>query len=281
MKVHKHPFKTRPVTGTGGSLLAGILKWLDVQLQPLLKYLPSYFSDWEELLHDLELLGTLPKGAKLFTADARSMYTEIDTAHGIKAIENWFSKIMNEGKIDPTYPVEIIIQLLTLVMTSSTFALGDTFWKQLAGTAMGTPSACVYAALYFGWYKIETILPHFSTELKLYKIFIDDIFGIWLPASQNQWIAFKTKLKQYGPKPLVWDISELQDKVVMLDLKIRINNGIINTETYQKPMNLYLYVPFHSEHPGTPPQLYIRHTKTLLVAKIPSQVFPEGGKTIL
>ena len=35
----------------------------------------------------------------------------------------------------------------------------------------------------------------------------------------------------------------------MLDLKICINNGIINTETYQKPMNLYLYVPLHSAHP--------------------------------
>ena len=143
MKVHKHPFKTRPVTGTGDSLLAGISKWLDVQLQPLLKYLPSYFRDWEKLLYDLDFLGTLPKGAKLFTADARSMYTEIDTAHGIKAIENWLSKLITESKIDPTYPVEIIIQLLTLVMTSSTFALGDTFWKQLTGTAMGTPSACV------------------------------------------------------------------------------------------------------------------------------------------
>ena len=88
MKVHKEPYKTRPVTGTGGSLLAAISKWLDVKLQPLLKYLPSYFKDWEELIEDLNALNNLPKGSKLFTADACSMYTEIDTEHGLKTIRN-------------------------------------------------------------------------------------------------------------------------------------------------------------------------------------------------
>ena len=101
MKVHKNLFKTRPVTRTGGSFLAGISKCLDVKLQPLLKFLPSYSNDWEELLHDIRSIKKLPEGTTLFTADARSMYTEIDTEHRIEAVRNWIRKLMDEGNLEP------------------------------------------------------------------------------------------------------------------------------------------------------------------------------------
>ena len=43
----------------------------------------------DELIDMMRALGPLPPGAKLFTADATSMYTNIDTDHAIQVIGDW------------------------------------------------------------------------------------------------------------------------------------------------------------------------------------------------
>ena len=49
---------------------------------------------------------------------------------------------------------------------------------------------------------------------------------------------------------LTWKTTSLLTTADFLDLTISINNeGNITTKTYQKEMNLYLYIPQHSAHP--------------------------------
>ena len=59
-------------------------------LQKLKNTIPSYLKDSKELIGMMKELGQLPSNAKLFTADAVSMYTNIDTEHGIETIKKWF-----------------------------------------------------------------------------------------------------------------------------------------------------------------------------------------------
>ena len=68
------------------------------------------------------------------------------------------------------FPRDLIISLLTLVMKINIFKFGATWWKQLQGTAMGTPCACIYAILFFGFYERTVILPKYK---KIYY-FIDE-----------------------------------------------------------------------------------------------------------
>ena len=42
----------------------------------------------------LNNIGKLPKGAKLFTSNAVSMYTNIDTDHGLEIINKWLKKLI-------------------------------------------------------------------------------------------------------------------------------------------------------------------------------------------
>ena len=86
--------------------------------------------------------------ARLFTADAVSMYTNIDTEHALHVLSEFF-------RTDPFctelegFDADTTIEALRLVMSRNVFKFGDTFWHQLSGTAMGTPPSCCYAMLYF------------------------------------------------------------------------------------------------------------------------------------
>jgi hypothetical protein len=48
---------------------------------------------------------------------------------------------------------------------------------------------------------------------------------------------------------LRWNIETPSTSSTSLDLTITINEGKIHTTTYQKPLNLYLYIPPLSAHP--------------------------------
>ena len=80
-KIHKIPWKLRPVTGSGGSLMSATSKWVDRKLQPLTKHIPTFVQDWNAILNRLKKLNQLPSWSLLLSIDANSMYTNIDTDH--------------------------------------------------------------------------------------------------------------------------------------------------------------------------------------------------------
>ena len=62
----------------------------------------------------------------------------------------------------------------------------------------------------------------------------------------EKWQDFQNNLP-YGK--LTWRTEPLTKNVDFLNLTIAVaNNGIITTQTFQKKMNLYLYIPPHSAH---------------------------------
>jgi hypothetical protein len=79
---------------------------------------------------------------------------------------------------------------------------------------------------------------------------IDDNFGIWVPpATENNaiWEHFKTTLNNWGT--LEWVIETPSKSTVFLDLNLKLEGGMIQTSTYQKSLNLYLYIPPNLVHP--------------------------------
>ena len=256
-KIHKNPWKLRPVTSTCGSPLAVISTFLDYKLQPLLKYVPTHIKDSFDLKEKLEKLGKLPKNAKLFTADAISMYTNIDTNHGLEIIEKWLVTLKKENKLCQNFPTTFILELLTLVMKENIFQFGNTYWIQLTGTAMGTPIAVTYANLYSGWKERSELIPKFNKNILHLSRFVDDLFGIWIPDDSGnikddlcKYEEFKIELNNFRPGKLKWQIENKTQQVNFLDLNISIQeNGILKFKTYQKESNPFLYLPVHSAHP--------------------------------
>jgi hypothetical protein len=136
-----------------------------------------------------------------------------------------------------------------MVMTRNTFQFDATYWQQFVGTAIGTPCACVYATVAYGYHERTHIIPKQTKENMPYlKRFIDDMLGIWC-GSDADLIIFKASLNGFGR--LKWICSERVTSVTFLDLTITIDatSKTIHTKTYQKPKNLHLYIPAASSHP--------------------------------
>jgi hypothetical protein len=245
IKIHKNAPKTRPIVSTSGSSLEPLGKWLDVQFQPIAASMRSYFKSSVDLKKEMESLD-LPPGSLLFSADATSMYTNIQTGPACDAIEEYlYSKWSHLN-------VAAIISALRLIMNNNTFQFGDTFWKQLVGTAMGAPPAPPYATIFFGIFEDGTILDEFADILLFYRRFIDDVIGIFRSTGnhlrdRHRWNSLRHRMNQYHG--LEWTFTPLASTVDFMDLTIRIEDDKIVTTLFEKALNIYQYLPPRSAHP--------------------------------
>ena len=249
LKVHKTPWATRPIVSCSGSLLYHLGIWVDSHLQKVATAQKTYTKNSRELKDNIVRLSPLPPGAKLFTADATSMYTNINTGMAIIEIAQYLHQ---HSRRFATIPADALIEALTIVMRNNVFLFGDTHWHQLQGTAMGTPPAPTYANLFFAIHE-NRILRKYATNLLLYKRYIDDIFGIWIPSDdkdkdEEQWRNYVSDIDNYHG--LKWLFSPRCNTVDFLDITISIKkNDEIHTTLFEKSLNLYLYIPPHSAHP--------------------------------
>ncbi len=193
-KVHKSPLKLRPVVSCV-SFNAIFSIWLDFRMKQLLHLVPSYNRDSKALLNELKTIH-IPPNAKIFTADAMAMYTNIDTTTGVTSIRNLIHT--NAEKNPLNFPTDLFLLVLETIINTNIFTFGDTFWHQLNGTAMGTPATPLYLILTLGHHKNSTILHTFHHNLLYYKRYIDDVLGIWINTQDNRWEHFKTTLNQFG-----------------------------------------------------------------------------------
>ena len=145
----------------------------------LVEHLPTHLKDSQDLLAPIKKLGALPLNARIFTADAVSIYTNIDTDKAIAAIGQWIDRYANE--LPENFPPKaLFLQVLEVIMNNSIFTFGDTYWRQQSGTAMGTSCTCMYAMLLYGLHERLTLLPATKAVVPLLCHFIDDMVGVWV-----------------------------------------------------------------------------------------------------
>jgi len=91
------------------------------------------------------------------------MYTHIPTAEALDKIHE---------------VPDHVIEALDLIMNNNIFQFSNTFWKQLSGTAMGTPPACMWAMLFFNRHE-QSLCTTYNRWLLDWAHYIDNGIGIW------------------------------------------------------------------------------------------------------
>jgi hypothetical protein len=250
-KVHKTPWKTRPVVSGVSTVFEPLRQWIDTQLKRVIHLCPSYLKDGWQLVHALRDIQDLPPDAVCYTADAVSMYSNINTDHGIETIAKWLQ--LHRAELPFDFPTALVLDGLDTVMRHNVFAFGARRFLQLDGTAMGTSCACNYATIYYSYHEETKLLANPTYLLLFYRRFIDDAFVIQR-ASPNGYADFVHGMNDFG-RPgarLEWEATPPGREVDFLDLHIRLDPaGTVSTTSFQKPMNLYLYRPPSSAQPSS------------------------------
>jgi len=129
--------------------------------------LPNIYIVNVNVLDQLQKLGLLPSGAKIFTADAYSMYTNICTDHAIKMISMWLDTLKSD--LLEGFPLKAVKEAMEIVMRNNLFEWGDMHFLQLLGTVMGASAACMWVTIYFACHGSMTLIPKYSRYLLIFK----------------------------------------------------------------------------------------------------------------
>lgn len=249
-KVHKNPWKLRPIVPSFGWITTATSKVIDHLLQPLLKHMPWIVNSSKEVIRLIENVKLDPnKKFWIITGDISSFYTNIPPKECSKIAAGLWKLRMGQSKITPS----AIRNMIEFVMSANFFKYNNQYYHQQIGLAMGTPCAPVLANIYGGYFERKERITSYL-EVALYARYIDDIFVI-LQADTfeeaEQWCINNVHIKYCT---INWEIEEFSNH--FLDIQIMKNNDPItynfkplDTKLYRKPLNLHLYIPWSSAHP--------------------------------
>ncbi|XP_053723021.1 uncharacterized protein LOC128764215 isoform X2 [Synchiropus splendidus] len=150
-KIHKDPqtwtvpFQVppgRPIISDCSSATYNLSLYIEQFLGPLSTKHPSYIKD---TYHFIELIQSqiLPSSAYLFTIDIDSLYTNINTTHGLQTLRTCFDRFP-----DPSRPDRELLQLIKICLSNNDFSFNNKQYLQIHGTAMGQRFAPSYANIY-------------------------------------------------------------------------------------------------------------------------------------
>lgn len=242
---HVDKIAGRPIVSSINTITYHVSKYLDKKLQPIMKKLSTICFSSNHVLYKLSQLPKLNHDAVILCADVKSLYPSIPIDFGLKAVEDILLSYSKFSLDEISYILQLLHWVLTHNYISFTDSNNNTFiYKQISGTAMGTPTAVTYANIVL--YYVESRELDKIGETISYNRYIDDLFIICSNKTQAELII--TSFNKQHPNITLESITI--DRIgIFLDLEIRINDdGTISTMAYQKPMNKYLYIPPTSNH---------------------------------
>lgn len=266
-KVHKDPIVGRPIVAAHSWIPAKLGVIVDdILQQTVLPSMSNVLRDTLSLVRALEQLSVDMKTANdqssgenrklwLITADIRSLYTNIPTRDGLAALE----KELERAKM-PKAKQRFILAAQQLILEHCYFEFDGRAYRQKDGAAMGSPDSPTYANIVVGhWERALTI--EFQAEIQLYKRLIDDVLTILL-ATQNVLEKFLNRLRNMHPA-LTFTVTVSEDCANFMDLTIYkgkrfASEGKFDLKPYEKPANLYLYVPYSSAQPRSLRRAWIK-----------------------
>lgn len=241
-KIHKNPWKIRPIVPCHSWYTTNTGKIIDHLLQPLLPRLfPWVLTSSKTLCAKVEeLKSTYINHPFLAIGDVKSMYTNIPQL-GITAvlreIKDEFPDLLPLSHWDDLY------SLVRFVNHNCYFSVfGETYW-QSDGLAMGSPCAPTLANIYLGWY--ERKVSHITGEVGYFR-YIDDILYVADHATQEIPHDLCQRVNAPGLE-IEWSWSNRS--VNFLDLSLSVRGSVLCTSLFQKDLNHYQYIPWSSAHP--------------------------------
>lgn len=141
-ELHKPQIPMRPIVSFCGSPTYELSKYLTNLLHPLTNKSQHKLQSTENFINAIKTV-QIPDDFKLVSFDVKSLFTSIPLQLAIQCTETSIERSTDTFPL----PTDDIIELLTLCLTSTYFQYNGTYYKQLHGTAMGSPVSVVVAEI--------------------------------------------------------------------------------------------------------------------------------------
>ena len=236
-KIHKTPWKMRPIAPAFNLMQSPISTYLTKALQPLLKDRPYVLHSTKDLCLKLSQL-KLNNRCFIVTGDVTAFYPSISHSKVKLVVENM---LLQAGFSHPR--TEHLLEALDICLSDFYVRFNGISYQQLSGLPMGLSIAPVLANLY-GAYFEELIVPNIGVTL--YGRYLDDVFAIIESTSSKEALHIASHI-QFDDCHMEWDVSETHCH--FLDLHVYILGGKANYMPFRKAMSHFERIPWDSSHP--------------------------------
>ena len=239
-KLHKPNTPMRPIVSHCGSPTYQLSKYLTTILQPLTNESQHKVQSTKDFIDTIKKV-QIPDDYKVVSFDVKSLFTSIPLQLALDCTE---TAITNSTRKLPL-PNDDIMDLLKLCLTCSFFQYNGKHYKQLHGTAMGSPVSGVVAEIVMQNIEQQALATYKET-LPLWLRYVDDTFTAVHKDEidflhehlnkQNTYIQFTREIEENG-------------KIPFLDCLASRDNNKIRTTIYRKPTNSDRLLDQCSYHP--------------------------------
>lgn len=245
-KIHKRiipPIPGRPIVSSINTLTYHASVYLDLQLQPILKQLGTVCTSALTLITDFKDFHT-DINSVILCADVTSLYPNIPILLGVQTV----AIVLKSLNCFSDTHLNFLMDLLHWVLRNNFCTFNNKTYLQKKGTAMGTPVATSYANIFLYGVECDLIAKY---KPCYYKRYIDDIFAIF--PSKIIAKCFIHTFNSIVPS-IKLEAVTIGRSGIMLDLIIELmHNPHIMSDTithklFQKPANIYQYIPTLSNH---------------------------------
>jgi hypothetical protein len=248
-KVHKLPnpippnatIKLRPIVSCQQSPAYNMSRFLCEILNRSIKQ-ETYNIKNSHAFRDFILKMTLPTGYEFISLDVVSLFSCIPWERVEDAVEkNWPNIELNTGLCRQEFT-----RLLKLMMERSYFQFEKKFYKQIDGTAMGSPASPAIADLVMTTL-LDTIMPSLEGKVLFVRKYVDDL----ILAVQSEEVENVLNIFNEYHHAIQFTIErEVNGRIPFLDmLLVRKEDGKVETEFYVKPLASGRILNFNSCHP--------------------------------
>ena len=225
-KLHKPNIPMRPIVSFCGSPTYQLSKYLTNVLKPLTEESRHKLQSTENFIDAIKTI-QIPDDHKLVSFDMKSLFTSIPLQLALDCTEN---AIKNSTAVLPL-PTDDIMDLLNLCLTSTYFQYNGKHYKQLHGTAMGSPVSVVVAEIVMQNIE-EQALATFTRTIPIWLRYVDDTFTA---VHKDRIDDFHEHLNRQNADIQFTKEIEENGKIPFLDCLVTRNNNKLQTTVYRKP----------------------------------------------
>lgn len=250
-KLHKmrlgSPVPMRPIAACHSWLTTNLSRYVAVLLEGALRKFDTVLRDRTQLVVAVEQC-QVTDATWLLTFDVESLYPSIDQQQCAQAC----AEAIDGSSADRT----MVEEFLLFILHNNIVQVEGQCYRQVRGGAMGTNCLPQAAQLYLAVKWEGSVRRRLGARFPaLFKRFIDDGFVVF-NGTRAELMHFVACLQSELPNiRITYSCSQVQveymDLVVYKSGPAGASTQTLRVRTHQKPLNRYLYIPWHSyHHPG-------------------------------